>query len=428
MSGQGLTCCATDPFGVLAWTRRPWLETRHHLIDEATGPGGCDLIGTCRKQLPHRCFVRPSRHLVARFKKGTPMSRMTVQAPAVIGGVDTHVKSHHAAVIDLQGHLLGVCSFPTTDDGYRQLLAWMREFGPLQTVGVEGSGAYGAALTRYLRAAAVTVVEVNRPHAHTRARRGKSDAVDAEAAARKVLSGECTTVPKDTTGIVEAIRQLHLVRASAVEARTIALQQLHALIITAPEPIRHGLTAKTLKGKATQCASWTVDPNSIADPVQAARHALGSLGRRIRDLNAEIRTFDKHLSTLVKKAAPRTLSRYGVGVMCTAQMLITAGQNIERLHGETSFAHLCGSDPLPASSGQTERHRLNYGGDRQANRALYMTAVVRLRGCQRTREYAARRRAEGKSTKDIIRCLKRYIAREIYYTLTTDLKNLAAAT
>ena len=353
------------------------------------------------------------------------MSRMTVPAATVVGGVDTHVQTHHAAIIDLQGRLLGVSSFPTTDEGYRQLLAWMGGFGNLQAVGVEGSGAYGAALTRYLRAAHVVVVEVNRPHAHTRARRGKNDAIDAEAAARKVLSGECTAVPKDTTGVVEAIRQLYVARASAVEARTIALQQLHALLVTAPDGVRHALTAKTLKGKATQCSSWTADWKAVADPALAARHALGSLGRRVLNLNAEIRTLDKHLSTLVNRAAPRTLARYGVGVMCTAQMLITAGENIDRLRGETSFAHLCGSDPLPASSGQTERHRLNYGGDRQANRALYMTAVVRLRGDKRTREYAARRTAEGKSTRDIIRRLKRYIAREVYYTLTADLKDLA---
>jgi transposase len=356
------------------------------------------------------------------------MSRMTGKARAVIGGVDTHADTHHAAALDEQGRLLGVRPFTATEADSRQLLAWLRGWGPIRVVGVEGSGSYGAGLTRHLRAAGVAVVEVNRPHAHTRARRGKNDAIDAEAAARKVLAGECTAIPKDTTGIVEAIRQLHLARASAVQARTAALNQFGELLVTAPDTVRTALTAKTLPGKASQAARWRPDPAKLADPAHAARTALHSIARRIHTLTTETATLERQLSTLVKRVAPKTLKLLGVGPIHAAQLLITAGQNIDRLHGETAFAHLCAADPIPASSGKTERHRLNPGGNRAANRTLYMIAVVRLRYCPRTRDYLTRRTADGKSKREIIRCLKRYIAREIYYTLRADLKNLAQTT
>jgi len=356
------------------------------------------------------------------------MSRMAGKARIVIGGVDTHADTHEAAVLDEHGRLLAVEGFPTTPSGYQQLLNWMRGFGAVREVGVESSGAYGAALTRHLVAAGVKVVEVNRPHAHTRNRRGKNDAIDAEAAARNVLAGECTAVPKDTTGIVEAIRQLLLARASAVHARAAALHQLGELVVTSPADVRASLTAKTLAGKASQATRWRPDSARLADPAQAARIALRSIGCRIHALSDEIKLLDAQLSTLVTRAAPKTLALLGVGIVHTAQMLITAGQNIERLRSENAFAHMCGADPIEASSGKTERHRLNPGGDRDANRTLYLIAVVRLRYCDRTRAYAIRRAGDGKSKKEIIRCLKRYIAREIYYTLRADLKNLVSAT
>lgn len=356
------------------------------------------------------------------------MSRMTGRNADVIGGVDCHADTHEAAVLTSNGRLLATAQFAATPLGYQLLLRWMAGLGNVTRVGVEGSGSYGAGLTRHLHAAGITVVEVNRPHAHTRARRGKTDAIDAEAAARKVLAGECATVPKDTTGIVEAIRQLHLARASAVHARAAALNQLNDILVTAPAEVRHALTVKTLPAKARQCAKWRRDPSRLAEPTHAARAALRSIARRIHALDEEIAALDVDLSTLVKRAAPKTLQLLGVGPVHAAQMIITAGQNIERLHSETAFAHMCAADPIPASSGKTERHRLNPGGDRQANRTLYMITIVRLRFCQRSRAYAARRTAEGRSKKEIIRCLKRYIAREIYHTLSADLKNLVFIT
>jgi transposase len=345
----------------------------------------------------------------------------------VVGGVDCHSEVHHAAALDGTGRRLGERAFPATGPGYAQLLAWLREFGLVDVVGVESTGSYGADLTRFLLKAGVRVVEVNQPHAHLRRRRGKTDAVDAEAAARKVLSGESTVVPKDSTGAVEAIRQLRLARRSAVKARAAALRQLGDIIVTAPSKLRERLARKTLPGQAGLCARLRPDRRRLADPVQAAKLALRTLAARIRALDAEIAQLDELLEQLVRAVAPRTVALLGIGAGHAGQLLITAGQNITRLRGESAFAHLCAVDPIPSSSGKTTRHRLNPGGDRDANAALHLIAVVRMRYCERTKAYAARRAAEGLSKREIVRCLKRYIAREVYRTLRADLADFAAA-
>jgi transposase len=345
----------------------------------------------------------------------------------VIGGVDCHLDTHHAVALDALGQRLGDQPFPATGQGYAALLAWLQQFGRLQAVGVESSAAYGAGLTRVLLAAGVHVIEVNQPHRHLRFRRGKTDAIDAEGAARSVLSGEACAVPKDTTGSVEALRYLRVVRASAVKARTAALAQLGELIATAPAAFREQLgRCASVHARVTTCARLRIDPTMLQQPLAAAKLALRSLSRRILALDAEIDRFDQQLTRLVGALAPRTLALRGVGTITAAQLLITAGQNAERITDEAAFAHLCGAAPIPASSGKTNRHRLNVGGDRQANAALYLIAVGRLRYCERTRAYAARRTVEGRSKRDILRCLKRYIAREIYHTLQADLAALNA--
>jgi transposase len=349
------------------------------------------------------------------------MHSMTQEPLVVTGGVDAHAANHHVAALDERGALLGSASFPTTTRGYAEALEWLRSHGILNAVAVESTGSYAAGLVRYLREHAVRVVEVNQPHPHTRRRIGKSDPIDAEMAARQLLSGKATAVPKQTTGIVESIRLLRVARESAVKARTAATLQLGDLIITAPQPLRDRLAArKTLRAKASLCARFRL-PTSELDPTRAAKFALRSLGQRIETLDHEIAELDRHLERLVARAAPRTVQLLGVSTGHAGQLLTTAGQNIERLNGEASFAALCGVSPIPASSGKTTRHRLNPGGDRDANRALHLIAVVRLRYCRRTRAYAQRRAREGKSKREIIRCLKRYIAREIYATLTADL-------
>ena len=353
---------------------------------------------------------------------------MTTPARTVIGGVDCHADTHHAAILDPRGRLIADDQFPATLAGSRRLLAWLRRHGSIERVGVESTGSHGAGLTRYLAEAGITVLEVNRPHAHTRARRGKTDAVDAEAAARKVLAGEATAVPKETGGLVESIRQLRTARAGAVKARAAALVQLRDLLTTAPSILRESITARSLPGKLSQCHKLRPDTLRLDDPVQAAKLALRAIAGRVRLLDAEIAGLDEHLGALVERAAPRTLALLGIGPVHAGQLLVSAGENIERLRSEAAFAHLCGVDPIPASSGKTRRHRLNHGGDRAANSALHMIIVVRLRYCERTRAYLARRTADGLSKRETIRCLKRYLAREVYRTLTDDLNDLHRTT
>lgn len=353
------------------------------------------------------------------------MDSMQDTETVVIGGVDAHSDTHEVAALDDRGALLGTETFRTTFAGYAGLLDWLRAFGRVDVVAIESTGAYAAGLVRYLREHDTRVLEVNQPHAHTRRRRGKSDPIDAEMAARLALAGKATTIPKQTTGIVEAIRLLRVTRASAVKARSAAMVGLSQLIITAPQQLREQLAARrSIRGKATLCRRLRPVLSDLDQPTQAAKLALRSLARRIQQLDAEIAELDEQLKALVARAAPRTTQLLGISTGHAGQLLVTAGQNIERLHGDGAFAALCGASPIPASSGRTTRHRLNYGGDRDANRALHMIAVCRLRYCKRTQAYAARRTKEGKTKREIIRCLKRYIARETYHALQADLADL----
>jgi transposase len=245
-------------------------------------------------------------------------------------------------------------------------------------------------------------------------------------AARLFQAGKAKAVPKQTDGIVESIRMLRVARDSAVKSRSAALVQVRDLIITAPQELRDQLSCRrTLRGKATVCARFRLSGRELRSPSQAAKFALRSTAQRIEALDHEITALDRELEQLVAIAAPRTIGLLGISTGHAGQLLVSAGQNIDRLHGESSFAMLCGASPIPASSGKTTRHRLNYGGDRQANRALHLIAVCRLRYCERTRAYAERRTAEGKTHREIMRCLKRYIAREVFNSLRADLADIA---
>ena len=328
----------------------------------------------------------------------------------VIGGVDTHKDIHVAAAIDGLGRILGVESFPTTRHGYRRLLAWLQRHGEIVAVGVEGCGSWGAGLARYLAARDLKVIEVNRPNRQKRRLRGKSDPVDAEAAARAVLAGEATVTPKSGTGPVEAIRQLRVARSGAIKARISASNQLHSLIDTAPERVREQVRGMTLRKKVATAERWR--PGSDFDPESAAKRAMQSVARRWRVLDEEIRALDVHLRAALDSIAAELLAVRGVGYETAGQLLVTAGDNPERMKRESSFAALCGSSPVRASSGKTKRHRINHGGDRQANSALWTIVITRMAHHQPTRDYVARRTAEGLSKLKIIRCLKRYVARE----------------
>jgi len=344
----------------------------------------------------------------------------------VIGGVDTHGRTHHAAVLDTQGRLLGDREFPADRDGYRQLLGWLGRHGQVGVVGVEGTGSYGAGLACYLGDQQVRVVEVDRPDRRTRRQRGKSDPIDAEAAARAVLAGTATAAPKRRDGIVEAIRVLRTARRGASKARTAAINQLKALLVTAPAPVREALDDLSTSALVTTCARFRPDEAGLADPLYASKAALQAIAKRIELLEAELELADQRLAKLVSRAAPRLLGLLAIGNDHAGQLLITAGQHPERLRGEAAFAHLCGVAPIPASSGKIRRHRLHRGGDRDANRALHLAVVVRMRFCPRTRAYVERRTKEGLSKPEIMRCIKRYLAREVYHALVADFEALHA--
>jgi transposase len=337
----------------------------------------------------------------------------------VILGVDTHAEVHVAALLDHLGRLQGTLTIPATQAGSQQLLEWAGRHGQLTHAGVEGTGTYGAGLTRFLTQAGVKVIEVDRPNRQRRRRRGKSDPTDAEAAARAVLAGEATATPKTRSGIVEAIRVLRVARAGAIKARTQAANQLRDLLVTAPEELRAQLyplsTAKRVAHLVAQ------QPPSGADPASATRRALCHLARRHRALTAELQALNTDLAALTCQAAPRLLARYGVGVQTAGQLLVTAGDNPDRFHSDAALAALCGASPVAASSGKTVRHRLNRGGDRQANNALWVIALTRLRDDPCTRAYAERRTTQGKTPKDVLRCVKRYLARELLPLLKADL-------
>ena len=304
----------------------------------------------------------------------------------------------------------------TTTKGYERLIYWAQSFGTVGCAGVEGTGSYGAGLARYLRAAGISVVEVERPKRRHLRRNGKSDPIDAEAAARAVLADDTAGEPKSGDGQVEMIRSLRSARQSAEKARTQAANQLQAPLVTAPEDLRHRQREHPTKDLVDTCARFR--PGSDLDEVHTAtKFALRSVARRYQLLSEEIAQLDEQLDRLVAKAAPQLTALRGVGTEHAATLLTVAGDNPQRLKSEASFASLCGVSPIEASSGKVVRHRLNRGGNRDANCALHMICVVRMGSDPRTREYVARRTAEGKSKSEIMRCLKRYIAREVFRTL-----------
>jgi transposase len=344
------------------------------------------------------------------------MASLSRVAPQVTVGVDSHKDVHVAAAVDQVGRVLGTIWVPTTTHGSAQLLRWATRLGAVQRFGIEGTGSFGAGLSRWLQQQGYPVVEVNRPNRQARRRRGKSDPVDAEAAARAVLAGEATTTPKAANGTVEMLRVLRVARRSAIKARGQAANQLHSLLVTAPDPLRQQLRGLPLARLVQVAAAFR--PGPLTDPQAATKLALRELARRYQLLTAELERLDAELATLVPKAAPRLLARRGVGAQVAGALLVVAGDNPDRLRSEAAFSMLCGSSPLEASSGKTIRHRLNRGGDRDANNALWTIAMTRLSCDERTQRYLARRTAEGKSKREIIRCLKRYIAREIYRDIT----------
>lgn len=337
-------------------------------------------------------------------------------------GVDTHLDMHVAVLLDVVGKVVDTKAFQVSADGYQELYQWTESFGRVKKAGLEGTGTYGAGLCKYLQSKDITVYEVNRPNRAKRRLVGKSDTTDAENAARSVLAEESNAIPKSHDGLVEALRCLTVARKSAVKARTQSINQIRALLVTAADEIR----SKCYVASTHQCIQACLNLSSTDEKIQTQTlvDILKLLANRWQNLSEELRLIDNQLKKLTKIAAPHLLEQFGVGPYVAATLLVAAGDNPERLKKESSFAALCGVSPLQASSGKTQRHRLNRGGSREANNALWTIALIRMRSDPRTRLYTAKRSAEGKSIKEIQRCLKRYIVRDLFPIMMSDLSVL----
>ena len=337
---------------------------------------------------------------------------------AIIGGVDTHADVHVAAALDPIGGLLGVKEFPATAAGYASLLGWLAAFGTVALVGIEGTGSYGAGLARHMAAASVRVVEVDRADRQDRRRQGKSDPLDAVSAARAAQSGRAAGAPKGRDGAVEAIRALMVAKRSARNERTQAINQARSLIVTGPDDLRARFTRHTVTALVAELAALRPRPGDV--PGYATRIALRELGRRAQFPGAQLDRLDELIIPLAAARAPSLLALHGIGPDTAALLLIAAGDHPGRLRSEAAWAHLCAVAPIPASSGKVRRHRLNPGGNREANHALWRIVITRMSSHAPTRAYVDRRTKEGLSKKEIIRCLKRYVAREVYPNLRAD--------
>ena len=333
-------------------------------------------------------------------------------ADEVVVGVDTHKAFHVAAVIDSVGGVLGSTTVPATAAGYARLVGWAGSFGRVERAGVEGTGSYGAGLARHLARAGIAVIEVNQPDRSTRRRRGKTDAIDAESAARAVLAGYAQAQAKSGDGRVEMLRMFKLAKESAVKSRTQAINQLRAILVNADPGLRESLAGLGTVRLVERCVRLL--PGTGGDALAAAKYTLRLLARRIQHLSAEINDLKQQIHEVVAAHRPQLLERYGLGPDTAATLLITVGDNPHRLRSEASYASLCGVCPVEASSGNTSRRRLSRGGDRRANAAIYRIAISRLRWDPHTKAYLQRRISEGKTKREALRCLKRYIARQLY--------------
>lgn len=341
----------------------------------------------------------------------------SIPPDGIVVGVDTHKDFHVVYACDGLGRYVGDRQIAATLEGYVEFIEWTAGLGRVHACGVEGTGSYGLGLARFLRRHNFKVTEVCRPaRAGERRLAGKSDLIDAEHAARQVLAGTATVTPKTADGAVEAIRVLKIARDSAVKAEKTALITLKAVIVTANDELRSTLQPLTPFKLVTACAQLSL-PATVTSPDHAIVHTLAHLAQRWLSLHTEIKTHTKALEALTAQAAPDLVAAFGVGFDTAAEILIAAGDNNNRVRSEAAFAKLCGSCPIPASSGKTQRHRLNRGGNRQANAALYRCVIVRMHWHPETIAYVQRRTAEGLSKKEIIRCLKRYVARQLFALL-----------
>jgi len=345
----------------------------------------------------------------------------------LIGGVDTHADTHTLAILTANGGVLCTETFPATTAGYDQMITTLNDAGQVATIGVEGTNSYGAGLTRALTGAGFSVKEVLCPTRRVRRMDGKSDPVDAIAAGRTILAGVGVSEAKDTTTPAEQLRLLLVARDLLINTTRAISNSLQSLLVTAPQPLREqyqGLSTRALIARLAACRPGT----DITDVTSAAKYTLKHLAQAYVDAQERAEELKGQMHMILKTHYPDLLAVFGVGAVVAAQLVVTIGGNPHRIRNEAAFASLCGVAPLPASSGKTTRHRLNRGGDRRGNAALHRIVLVRMQRDQRTREYLARRTKEGKSKREIMRCLKRAIAREIYRVLTRPHATQAQAT
>ncbi|MFT4158062.1 MAG: IS110 family transposase [Microbacterium sp.] len=343
----------------------------------------------------------------------------SVRSGHVVIGVDTHKHIHVAAVMDSIGGILANLTIATDAAGFTQLLEWASSFGKIIAFGVEGTGSYGAGLTSFVRRHGHKVIEVSRPDRRLRRLNGKSDTLDAENAARAVLAGFATAIPKTADGAVEMIRQLKVAHDTAVKDRSAAMITLKAMLVHAPEQLRADTAHRTQRMIARHCAA--LRPRTLETPDDSIHHTLRSIAKRWIALDEEVKELVTMIEQLVIKRAPHLLDEFGIGVNTATEILIVAGDNPERIKSEAAFAKLAGISPVPTGSGMTSgKHRINHGGHRQLNTAIYRTVIVRMQHHEPTKAYVARRTAEGKSKRDIIRCLKRYVIREVYQLIKVN--------
>lgn len=348
--------------------------------------------------------------------KGLVVTTMTEPDAGVIVGVDTHADFHVAAVLDADGRELATRRFVADHHGYVALITWASSFGPIAAAGIEGCGSWGTGLARYSASAGIDVIEVNRPNRQHRRRYGKSDTADAFAAARAVRSGEAISRPRGNHGPIEGLRALRIAIRSAHKARTQAINQLHSVLSTAPDELRshlHGLKRRQLLQTAAR-----LRPGPHHDPTSVTKATLRSLARRVAHLNTELAELTARRRDLITACAPpQLLAETGIGPAVASDLLIAIGDNPHRINTEAAFAALCGVSPIDASSGRNQRHRLNRGGDRHANNALWRIVMVRLATHQPTRDYLQRATTNGKTKREAIRNLKRYTARHTWRLL-----------
>lgn len=341
----------------------------------------------------------------------------------LILGVDTHLDLHVAVLVNMIGQVVSTEVFETNKKGYNRLFKWCNSFGQLLKAGIEGTGTYGAGLSRFLVSHNISVYEVNRPNRARRRLRGKSDPTDAENAARAVLADEAKAVPKTQNGSVEAMRFLLIARRSAIKSRTQAINQIRAILVTAPDEVRKQYLIASTSACIEACKNIeTLGDSTLLDMLAIS---LKLLAKRWLVLTEELKILDRNLKRLTLTTAPLLTQELGIGPYVAATLLVTAGDNPERLKKESSFAALCGVSPVEASSGKVVRHRLNRSGSRVANNAIWTITLIRMRSDPRTQKYVDRRTKEGRSNKEIQRCLKRYIARELYPKILNDLTSAA---